>query len=393
MISGAWPFPARFEFAGPGRIIFGRGALAEIGAPAAAMGRRALLATGAEALHAGRLGEYLVAAGMGYVNFAVSSEPTVELARRGVTLARDAGCDLVIGLGGGSALDAGKAIAALLGNGGDPLDYLEVVGLGKPLDRPSAPYIAAPTTAGTGSEATRNAVLMSPEHGIKASLRSAHMLPRVALVDPELTHTMPPAVTASTGLDALTQLIEPFVSMRATPMTDALCRDGIPRVIRSLAIAYRDGANAAAREDMAFASLLGGLALGNAGLGAVHGFAGVPGGMFPAPHGAACAALLPHVTAVNLEALRQRAPEDVALARYTELTRMLTTGADTNAVAAVAFLREMVGDLGIPGLGAYGVRREDFATIVARTKAASSTKANPIVLTDAELAEVLERAL
>ena len=214
---GVEPFPPRFEFAGPGRIIFGRGAIAEIGALAAGMGRKALLVTGSEAVHAKQVGACLDAAGIRYVTFAVPGEPTVELARRGVALARDVGCDLVIGLGGGSALDAGKAIAALLGNGGDPLDYLEVVGLGKPLDRPSAPYIAIPTTAGTGSEATRNAVLMSPEHGIKASLRSAHMLPRVALVDPELTYTMPPGVTASTGLDALTQLIEPFVSVARDP--------------------------------------------------------------------------------------------------------------------------------------------------------------------------------
>ena len=390
---GVWPTPQRFEFNGPGRIIFGRGALAEVGALAAGMGRKALLVVGSEALHAGRAGEYLRASSVSYVNFSVPGEPTVELARRGVALGRDAGCDLVIGLGGGSALDAGKAIAALLGNGGDPLDYLEVVGLGKALDRPSAPYIAIPTTAGTGSEATRNAVLMSPEHGVKASLRSAHMLPRVALVDPELTYTVPPRVTASTGLDALTQLIEPFVSVRANPLTDALCRDGIPRVIRSLRVAYDDGTNAAAREDMAFASLLGGLALGNAGLGAVHGFAGVIGGMFPAPHGAVCAALLPHVTAVNLDALRGRAPDDPALARYAELAGLLTDGKETAPNSAIAFLQEAVSELEIPGLGAYGVGRDDFETIVARTRAASSTKANPIVLTDTELTEVLERAL
>jgi alcohol dehydrogenase class IV len=280
-----------------------------------------------------------------------------------------------------------------LGNGGDPLDYMEVVGQGNPLNAPSAPYIAIPTTAGTGSEATRKAVLASPEHGVKASMRSPHMLPRIALVDPELTYAVPPDVTASTGLDALTQLIEPFVSVRANPVTDAFCRDGIPRVVRSLALACREGSNATAREELAFSSLLGGLALGDAGLGTVHGFAGVIGGMFPAPHGSVCASLLPHVTAANVSALRQRAPNDPALERYVELARLLIPGAPTSADAAAPFLLEMVTDLGIPRLSACGLRPEDFATIVARTKVASSTKANPIVLTDAELHEVLERAL
>lgn len=383
----------RFEFAAPGRIIFGCGALAEVGTITASLGRRALMVTGGAALHASRLAGLLDAAGVSHLTLSIPTEPTVEMARRGVAIARDAGCDLVIGLGGGSALDAGKAIAALLGNGGDPLDYIEVIGRGRPLDAPSAPYVAIPTTAGAGSEATRNAVLMSPEHGIKASLRSPHMLPRVALVDPELTFTLPPEVTATTGLDALTQLIEPFVSVRANPVTDSFCREGIPRVVRSLRVACEDGSNASAREDMALASLLGGLALGNAGLGTVHGFASVIGGMLSAPHGAVCAALLLHVTAANLDALRSRAPADRALERYDELTRLLTAGQETSADALPSHLRHMIADFGIPGLGAMGMRRQDFATVVERTKMASSTKANPIALTDDELFGILERAL
>jgi alcohol dehydrogenase class IV len=393
MASDATQTALRFDFAGPGRIIFGRGVLEQVGHQAAGLGGKALLVTGSEAQHADRLRALLDAAGVGHVSYSVPTEPTLEMARRGTELAREAGCDVVIGLGGGSAIDAAKAIAALLGNGGDPLDYIEVVGRGRPLNAPSAPCIAIPTTAGTGSEATRNAVLASPEHGIKASLRSPHMLPRVALVDPQLTETMPPQITASTGLDALTQLVEPFVSARANPMTDAFCREGIPRVIRSLPVAYRAGSNARAREDMALGSLMGGLALGNAGLGAVHGFAGVIGGMFPAPHGAVCAALLPHVTAVNVAALLARSPGDQAVERYRELAGLLTAGRERTVEAAARRLQEMVAELEIAGLSGFGIRREVFAVIVERTKASSSIKANPIVLTDGELFETLERAL
>src|SRR5579871_2640819 len=233
------------------------------------------------------------------VPFLVTGEPTVGLIRQGAAFARERGCDSVVALGGGSAIDAGKAIAALLTNPGDPLDYLEVIGGGQPLAQTPAPFIAVPTTAGTGSEVTRNAVLGSPEHGVKASLRSPLMLPCIALVDPELTYGLPPAVTASTGLDALTQLIEPYVSVRANPIVDAICVDGIQRVAHSLRRAYHDGTDRDARRDMSLASLFGGLALANAGLGVVHGFASPLGGSWKAPHGALCAAILPHGMAAN----------------------------------------------------------------------------------------------
>ena len=305
----------RFEFASAARIIFGPGTVTQIGALARELGRRALVTTGLDPAQGEPVLVSLAAAGVDYVTLVVSGEPTTDLARQGARLARESDCDLVIGLGGGSAIDAAKAIAALAANGGDPLDYLEVVGRGQPLTQPSLPCIAIPTTAGTGAEVTRNAVLASPEHGIKASLRSPTMLPRLALVDPELTYSLPPAVTASTGLDALTQLIEPFTSSKANPLTDALCREGMMRAARSLRTAYEDGRDAAAREDMALASLFGGLALANAGLGVVHGFAGPVGGMFHAPHGAVCAAFLPHVMAVNARALRARQPGSAALAR------------------------------------------------------------------------------
>ena len=296
----------RFEFATATRILFGAGTLQEVGPLAAEMGHQPLLVCGRSAERSHPLLDLLSAQGLDGVLFSVSGEPTTQVARQGAQRARDEECDIVIGLGGGSVLDTGKAIAALLTNGGDPLDYLKVIGSGQPLTMPSAPFIAIPTTAGTGAEVTRNAVLRSPEHRVKVSLRSPLMLPRLALVDPELTQSLPPAVTASTGLDALTQVLEPYVSRRANPLTDALCREGMHRAARSLCRAYESGDDAKAREDMALASLFGGLALANAGLGAVHGFAGPLGGMFPAPHGALCASLLPHVMKVNVRSLQER---------------------------------------------------------------------------------------
>ena len=299
----------------------------------------------------------------------------------------------MIGFGGGSALDAAKAIAAMLANSGELLDYVEIIGRGRAPTKPSVPFIAIPTTAGTGTEVTRNAVLASPEHKVKVSLRSPLMLAKVALVDPELTHDLPPALTASTGLDALTQLIEPFVCSRANPMTDGLCVEGLRRAARSLRVAFNDGQNKAAREDMATASLFGGLALANAGLGAVHGFAGPIGGSFPAPHGAICAALLPHVMNTNIRALRQRAPDGEALRRYDEVARLLAGGVPATADDGVERVRQLVGDLKIPRLGTYGIKPEHIAGLVRKSAQASSMKANPIALATDELAEILRQAL
>jgi len=383
----------RFEFATATRIIFGAGTLREIGPLAAEMGQRALVVTGRTVARATPLLDVLTAQGMDYVLLPLGHEPTLDDVRLGTSQARERTCDLVIGYGGGSALDAAKAIAALLTNGGDPLDYLEVIGRGQPLTRPSAPCIAVPTTAGTGTEVTRNAVLASPDHRVKASLRSPLMLPRLALVDPQLTHTMPPEVTASTGLDALTQLIEPFVSSRATPLTDPLCREGIARVARSLRRAYHCGDDARAREDMALASLFGGLALANAGLGAVHGFAGPLGGMFTAPHGAICARLLPAVMAVNVRALQERHPESEALQRYHEIARILTGDPHATAQDGIAWIEDLCTDLRIPPLSSYGVRQRDFPTLIDKASVASSMKGNPLPLARDEMEDILARAL
>ncbi|MGA2328303.1 MAG: iron-containing alcohol dehydrogenase [Bryobacteraceae bacterium] len=375
-----------FEFATATRIVFGAGAVRELAPAAKSMGRRALLVAG---VSPALLGE----AGLDCALLAVEGEPTLELVRRGVALARQERCDLVIGLGGGSAIDAGKAVAALLANGGDPLDYLEVIGAGRSLDTPSAPFIAIPTTAGTGAEVTRNAVLASPEHRLKASLRSPWMLPRLALVDPELTFGLPPAITASTGLDALTQLIEPYVSVRANPMTDLFCVEGMGRAARSLGRAFADGRDAEARTDMSLASLLGGLALANAGLGVVHGFAAPIGGMFDAPHGAVCAALLPHGMEVNIRALRARAPGSEPLGRYRTVARLLTGNPSAAAEDGVEWVSRTCRDLGIPPLRSYGIRAEHAPALVSASAKASSMRGNPIALTAEELSEVFSRAL
>lgn len=378
----------RFEFATAQRILFGEGVVRELGSLARSYGTRALVVTGSHPARAHSLLELLQSAGVQSTLFSVSGEPTVADAVAGAAAAADT--ELVVAVGGGSVLDAGKAVAALTTNPGDLFDYLEVIGRAQPLANPSLPLIALPTTAGTGSEVTRNAVLSSPEHRVKVSMRSPSMLPRVALVDPELTYSSPPAVTAATGLDALTQLIEPFVSSRANPLTDALCREALPRAARSLVTAVRQGEQRAARQDMAFASLCGGLALANAGLGAVHGFAGPFGGMYAAaPHGAVCAALLPGVCAANVQALRRREPQHPALQRYAELATLLTGDAAATVEDALDWLRALVAQCEIPPLSAYGFQPEDAAHVVAKAQAASSMKANPILLDDTELTEVL----
>jgi len=371
----------RFEFATAARIVFGPGTVREVPAAAAGMGRRALLVT--------RRSADLKRAGIAGVPFPIHGEPTVEIVRQGTQLAREHDCDLVIAMGGGSALDAGKAIAAMLGNGGDPLDYLEIVGRAMPLTRPSAPFIAIPTTAGTGAEVTRNAVLASPEHRVKASLRSPHMLPKLAVVDPELTLDLPAALTASTGLDALTQLIEPYVSVRANAMTDLYCVEGMRLAAAALRRAWRDGHDLAARTDMAFASLLGGLALANAGLGAVHGFAAPLGGIFDAPHGALCAALLPHAMRVNIAALGG----SERLARYAGAARILTGRPDATPEDGADWVECLCRDLEIRPLRAYGVSHADVPALADAAARASSMQANPMVLTRGQLEELLASAI
>ena len=341
-----------FEFATAGTILAGAGRVAELPGVVAGLGSRVLVCTGADpARHDGLLAGLELPA----VMFAVGAEPTVELARACVAAAREHGADVVAAVGGGSVLDLGKAAAMLLGNGGDPLDYLEVIGSGRKITRPSVPCVAVPTTAGTGAEVTANAVLASPAHGLKASLRSPLMIPRVALVDPELTVSCPPRVTAASGLDALTQCLEPFVSVRANPLTDGLAREGLRRAAAGLRAAYADGSDLGARADMAMCSLLGGIALANAKLGAVHGLAGVIGGTADVPHGMACAALLAPVVEANVRALRSGQPGAPALDRYTEAARLLTGSPAASIDDGLTWIRETVSQLAVPGLAAFGI--------------------------------------
>ena len=383
----------RFEFATATRVIFGPGTFGELSKLAREFGTRALIVTGLEPGGVEPLLVRLREGGLECTTFWVRGEPDIETVRQGVAQARAGQCSVVVSIGGGSALDAGKAVAAMLTNPGELLDYLEVLGRGKSLTQPGAPFIAVPTTAGTGSEVTRNAVIASPEHRFKASLRSPLLLARVALVDPELTYDLPPTITASTGLDALTQVIEPYVCCRPNPMTDALCVEGIRRAARSVQKAFENGHDPAARLDMSMASLFGGLALANAGLGAVHGFAAPIGGQFHAPHGAVCAALLPYVLEANVRALRQRQPEAEALRRYDEVGRLVTGKARATADSGIEWVRKLVAQLEIPSLGRYGLKRQDTMELVSKASQASSMKANPIALTPDELAWILEHAL
>jgi alcohol dehydrogenase class IV len=381
-----------FEFAAPTRIIFGEGRVNDVAKLAAGMGSRVLVVEGqsgrAESL-VNQLDEQRIVT----TTLRVASEPTVSLVEQGAAYARSERCDVVVALGGGRVIDTGKAIAALLTNDAQIHEYLEVIGKGRPLTNRAASFIAIPTTAGTGAEVTRNAVLMAEAQRVKVSLRSALMLASVALIDPVLTYSLPPAVTASTGLDALTQCIEPFVSPNANPLSDAVAREGIRRAAGALRRAFRDGADVDARRDMAVASVCGGLALANAKLGAVHGFAAPLGGMFPVPHGTACARLVPSVVGVNVRALRARAPSSPALDRYDEVARMVTGNHAARAEDAAEWLDDLVEELDVPRLSAYGPRDEDISRVVAAARQASSMQGNPIVLTDDELELALRAAI
>ncbi len=384
--------PMRFEFMTATRILFGAGTIKEAGALAAEMGRHALVVGGKSPERAGPLIDILSAAGVKSTYYSIPDEPTVEMVDKGMQTARQAGCDMVIGFGGGSPMDSAKAIAILLNNPGDIYEYLEVIGRGKPFGRPSLPSIAIPTTSGTGTEVTKNAVIASPAERVKVSLRHPTLLPRLALLDPELTYSAPPKTTAYSGMDALTQLIEPFVSPKANPLIDGVCREGLQRAARSLRKAYADGRDAPARSDMAVASLFGGLALANAGLGAVHGFSGIMGGMYPIPHGALCARLLPYVTQVNYRALRARNPHSPCLPRYLEMAAILTGKENASLAEVVDWMQALVEDLHIPRLNDFKVLKADFPSIVTLSRRSSSMKANVIELNDDELTEILENA-
>jgi alcohol dehydrogenase class IV len=379
-----------FEFATAGRILVGCGRAAELPGVLAGLGSRVLVCTGANPARHARL---LADLGLPAAVFAVGGEPTIDLARAGIAAAREHGADVVAAIGGGSVIDTGKAVAMLLSSGGDPLDYLEVVGSGRQITQPAVPCVAVPTTAGTGAEVTANAVLAAPADRVKASLRSPLMIPRVALVDPELTVSCPPPVTAASGMDALTQCLEPYVSVRASPLTDGLAREGLRRAAAGLRAAFANGSDLTARTDMAVCSLLGGMALANAKLGAVHGIAGVIGGTAAVPHGVACAALLTPVIEANLRALRCAPPGQPVLDRYTEAARCLTGQPAASIEDGLAWLRETIIMLGIPGLAAFGIGPADADDVAVKAARSSSMQGNPVPLSHDDLRAILLQAL
>jgi alcohol dehydrogenase class IV len=383
----------QFEFATSNRIIFGPGTIKKVPSIASEMGGRAFVVVGRSRNRGQPLLEKLNEKGIEYETFNVPGEPTIDRVHEALRRIRKAEFQFVIGIGGGSVIDTGKVIAALITNPGDLSDYLEIVGKGRQISQVPVPYIAIPTTSGTGAEVTRNAVLADVEHQVKVSMRSPLMLPNLAVVDPELTYSMPPEITASTGLDALTQLMEAYVSNAANPLTDGICREGLHRAAYSLKHAYEDGSDKAARENMSLASLLGGLALANAKLGAVHGFAGPLGGIFSAPHGFICGRLLPFVMEINVESLQSRAPDSEALARYDEVARIISGQDTAKAADGVKWVQNLCEQLNVPPLSTFGISETDIPEVVEKSKNASSMKGNPLRLTDEELTHTLNRAV
>lgn len=384
------------------RIVFGDGTRSRLPELAQEFGRRTLLVTGAKSLRSlpawPQLLQGLENAGLSHDHICVSGEPSPQLVDGLAAQFRHAHVDVVIGIGGGSVLDAAKAVAGLLRLPNSVMDFLEGVGPELPYPGPAVPFIAVPTTAGTGSEATKNAVLsVQGEHGFKKSFRHEQLVPRYAVLDPELLATCPAGLVAADGMDALTQLLESYVSLRANPVTDALALSGIEAARDSLLPWYRQqGDLAAHRRGMAYASLLSGITLAQVGLGSVHGLAAPLGAFFPIPHGVACGTLVAACTGTNLQALRSRTPGSHTLARYATVGRLLSGRyelADDAACAALLDqLAQWTDQLDLPRLSAYGMQVADIPRVVANCRG-SSMKTNPIVLSDAEVTDILRARL
>ncbi|MGL4238977.1 iron-containing alcohol dehydrogenase [Tabrizicola sp.] len=372
-----------FGITAPPRILFGRGEAAKAPGLIRPFGARGLIVHGANPSRAAWLVE---AMGPEVLTLSCGREPTLDDVIVALSAARDHRPDWVAAIGGGAAMDLAKALAALIPAPDGPMEHLEIVGKGLPLKADPLPFVAIPTTAGTGSEVTKNAVIGLPEHGRKVSLRDDRMIARLAIVDPALTDGCPWDVTLASGLDAVVQVIEPYVSLKATPYTDALAEPAIGQGISALR-RLMAGEDAAARDQMAWVSLCGGLALANAALGAVHGFAGVIGGTTGAPHGAICGALLGPV----LEANRAMA-EGAARARLEEVCRILATELGTSAEAAPQALQDWAREAGLPDLAGLGLTAEMHGEVVEAALSASSMKGNPVVLSAAALRGILEAA-
>ncbi|MGL1903359.1 MAG: iron-containing alcohol dehydrogenase [Fibrobacterales bacterium] len=381
-----------FNFESPQLIIFGAGKSEELPTRIASLGSRVLFVIGSATERWSELFDRISATGIEMFYSTVENEPSLEIIDRITTQARECNADLIVGIGGGSVIDTAKAVGIMAPNSGAVLDYLEVIGKGQPFSQKSLPTIAVPTTSGTGAEVTKNAVLFSPEHAIKVSMRSSDMIPDIALIDPDLTTSVPAHITAYTGMDALTQVIEPFVSCMSNEFTDTLCREAIAKASPALLKAFNEPMDIEARTNLSYVSLMGGLALANAKLGAVHGFAGPIGGMFNAPHGAICAALLPYVLQANIKAVTERGTKEQQN-RYEELALLLTRNPMAEAEDSVRAITQLNKSLNIKGLAEYGVTAGKIDSIVAVSKNTSSMKGNTIPLTDDELAQVIFRAL
>jgi alcohol dehydrogenase class IV len=373
-----------FTFITPPEILFGHDQSSRTLEVARRFGSRVFLVSG------GRSFETLAVAKLlfGLPRWSVSGEPDVATVDDGVQRCREAGADVVVAVGGGSVMDAAKAVAGVAANEGSVRDYLEQVGDRK-LIRTPLPLIAVPTTAGSGSEATKNAVIRVPDLKVKRSIRHDQLVPRVAIVDPDLSAAAPRPVAASAGLDAFTHLLEGYVSTGAHAMTDALALPGIRKAARGLRALAEGRHTAESQEAMALASLWGGIVLANAGLGAVHGLVAPLGGRCAIPHGIGCACLLVETMKTNLVALRQRAPQSPALERYEKVARRLSFRSPEDLAEGLAALRRL---LGVGSLASYGVTPDDVAPIVKASRG-GSMKYNPIELTDAELESVVRASL
>jgi len=379
------------DFSTANRIIFGAGEISSLNEIIGGQyGKKVLIIKGKEYPNPETLFSICEDAKVKWDYFNVEHEPDIKTINQAIKLGREKECEFVIGFGGGSVIDTGKATAALLNNQGSLLDYLEVVGKGKPLKNPSKPYIAIPTTAGTGSEVTRNAVISVPDRKAKVSMRNAYLLPEVAIVDPELTYGVPRTITAVTGMDAFTQVIEPYVSRYSNSIVDLFCKDAIPKAASYLMRAWEDGNDYEARDNISWVSLMGGLALANAKLGAVHGLAGPIGGMFRAPHGGICAALLPSVMLVNVETLSTRGSDLEKLSRFEDIARWVTGRENATINEGVEWLSSLCKNMEIPRLSELGIKKEHFPAIIEKSRKSSSMKGNPIQLTDQETEKILK---
>lgn len=387
----------KFSFRSAPEIIFGSGSLQQTPALVARLGKRCLLVTGKHSLVlSGQLPTLLEALqhqGVATVHCCVDGEPDLAIADACTQMARDNHCDAVLAVGGGSVLDVAKVVAALVTNGGEALDYIEAVGKGKTITKPTLPFIAVPSTAGSGSEVTKNAVLRIPELRVKRSIRSDFMVPSIAVIDPALIASAPRHVAASSGLDALTHLIEAYLSKGACLMSDALVVPGISMAYQALMALAQHRSNARAHDEMALAALWGGMALANAGLGAVHGLVAPLGGLCSVPHGAGCGCLLAATFSTNVRALRSRTPDHPALARAQHIAQIIVPDdeKDRSPERAAVALEQLRRDLDVPALSAYGVTETYFAEIIAGSRA-GSMRHNPIELTDAELEGILRQS-